>query len=189
MEPLRTAPGSLIAAAPDLLDPNFMHAVVLMVTHEEPGAMGLIINRPAGVTVDVLLPDHPVLSRQRFPVHQGGPVGRDTMQFVHRAPKRIPGGIELGNGLYLGGELDALAKYLEARPKEALRRVKLLVGYAGWGEDQLESELAGGSWLPAASRPEWIFEPEPEHVWRAVVRSIGSDAAGLENLPPDPSWN
>ncbi|MBI5361556.1 MAG: YqgE/AlgH family protein [Planctomycetes bacterium] len=189
MEPLRSAPGSLLAAAPDLLDPNFMHAVVLMVTHEEQGAMGLIVNRPSGVTVDVLLPDHPVLSTQRFPVHQGGPVGRDTLQFVHRVPKKIPGGIEIAGGLWLGGELDALAQYLAKKPKEARERVKLLVGYAGWGEDQLEGELAGGSWLPAAPRAEWIFDPDPQHVWRHVVRSLGDEAEGLEDLPPDVSWN
>jgi putative transcriptional regulator len=186
---LRSSPGSLLAAAPDLLDPNFMHSVVLMVTHESQGAMGLLINRPAGVTVDVLLPDHPLLSQQRFPVHQGGPVGHDTLQFVHRVPKKIPGGIELSSGLYLGGELDALAQYLAGRPKESRRNVKLLVGYAGWGEEQLESELAGGSWLPVRARAAWIFDPDPELLWRKVVRSLGKDAAGLEDLPPDVSWN
>lgn len=189
MDELRTPPGSLLAAAPDLLDPNFMHSVVLMVTHEEQGAMGLVINRPSGVTVDALLPDHPVLSQQRFPVHQGGPVGRDTLQFLHRSPKRIPGGIEISPGLYLGGEIDALARYLAARPDEARQRVKLIVGYAGWGADQLEGELAGGSWLPVATRADWIFDPDPEHVWRRVVRSLGPEAEGLGDLPPDVSWN
>lgn len=102
MEPLHCAPGSLIAASPDMLDPNFMHAVVLMVGHEAEGALGLVVNRAAGVTVDALLPEHPLLSQQRFPVHNGGPVGRDTLQFLHRVPRRIPGGVEVSEGLYLG---------------------------------------------------------------------------------------
>jgi len=189
MAELRCAPGSLIAASPDLLDPNFMHAVVLMVAHEEQAGMGFVINRAAGVTVDVLLPEHPVLSLQRFPVHQGGPVGRDTLQFLHRVPRRIPGGVEVAGGLYLGGEIDALASHLAARGQAALREVKLLVGYAGWGEGQLDQELEGGSWLPAPFRAEWVFAEDPGPVWRQVLRSLGGAGAGLEDLPPDVSWN
>lgn len=190
MEPLHCAPGSLIAASPDMLDPNFMHAVVLMVGHEAEGALGLVVNRAAGVTVDALLPEHPLLSQQRFPVHNGGPVGRDTLQFLHRVPRRIPGGVEVSEGLYLGGEIDALAQYLARRTRKlALREIKLLIGYAGWGAGQLDAELTGGSWLPVAARPEWIFDSQPDGVWRQVVRSLEPRAGGLADLPPDVSWN
>lgn len=182
-------PGSLLAAAPDMLDPNFMHTVVLVVQHSEEGAYGLVINRPATITLDVLLSDHPILSRQRFPVHAGGPVGLDTLQFLHRAPEQIPGGVELFPGLFLGGELDALARLLEADPEGASSRVRMLLGYSGWGAKQLEGELASGAWVPAALQPEWPFHPDGQRVWRAVLRSLGRLAQGLEDLPPDVSWN
>jgi putative transcriptional regulator len=182
-------PGSLLAAAPDLRDPNFMHTVVLVCMHSEEGAHGLVINRPSPLTVDKLLPEHARLAEQRFPVHAGGPVGLDTLQFLHRVPERIPGGVELAEGLHLGGELDALAELLDERGPAALSDVRLVLGYAGWAAAQLDGELREGSWLPAAARPEWIFSHEPQSVWRQVVRSIGRDAAGLEDLPPDVSWN
>jgi len=189
MMELRTEPGTLIAAAPDLLDPNFMHTVVLMCVHNEQGAHGLVINRPAPLSIDKLMPDHPLLASVRFAIHAGGPVGLDTLQFVHRAPEAIPGGFELASGVYLGGELDAVAQYVQERPGAALRDLRMILGYAGWGAGQLEAELAAGSWLPARMDPACVFDDEPTVVWRKVLRSLGREAHGLEDLPPDVAWN
>ena len=186
---LRTAPGSLLAASPDLLDPNFMHALVLMCQHTDEGAYGLVVNRPADVTVDALLPDHPVLGGELFPVFTGGPVGLDTLQFLHRAGETIPGGLPLDDGLWLGGDLDALASVISEDPSGARRHVRLIVGYAGWGAGQLDAELATGSWLPTALSTELVFEEDQQGVWRRAVRSIGGEADGLADLPPDVSWN
>ena len=189
MAELRTEPGTLIAAAPDMLDPNFMHSVVLMCQHNEHGAYGLTVNRPASITVNVLMPDHPVLAKQAFQVFAGGPVGLDTLQFVHRIPERIPDGLELGSGLYLGGDLEALAQCIADQGKAAESQVRLIIGYSGWGEGQLEAELATGCWLPAPLDLESLFEPDPQVSWRRVLRSLGRDTAGLVDLPPDVSWN
>jgi putative transcriptional regulator len=189
MKRLMTEPGSLLAAAPDMLDPNFMHTVVLMCRHAEDGAYGLVINRPAAVTLDVLAPSHPLLKDQRFPIHTGGPVGLDTLQFLHRAGDRIPGGVEIATDLFLGGDVDALATFLKKEGPKARRQVRLLVGYSGWGAGQLENELASGSWLPAPLREDWIFAPDARSTWREVLRSLGGEASGLVDLPPDPSWN
>jgi putative transcriptional regulator len=185
---LRTAPGTILAASPELLDPNFMHSVVLMCQHADEGAYGLVVNRPAEVTVDELLPDHPVLGRHAFPVFAGGPVGLDTLQFLHRAGDEIPGGLELQNGLWLGGDLDALAGLIAQDRDRARHTVRLLVGYAGWGAGQLDAELATGSWLPASLSIDLVFEEDRQGTWRRAVRSIG-DAAWLADLPPDVSWN
>jgi putative transcriptional regulator len=184
---LRTDTGTLLAAAPALLDPNFMHAVVLMCQHTDEGAYGLVVNRRADVTVDALLPDHEVLGSAPFPVHIGGPVGRDTLQFVHRIPERIPGGVLLAAGLYLGGELDAMARVVAEDGPEATRYLRLVVGYSGWGRGQLDAELASGSWLPAPLVPDVAFGEDQQATWRRVVRSVGE--RGMEYLPPDPSWN
>jgi putative transcriptional regulator len=189
VKPLVTVPGSVLAAAPDMLDPNFMHAVVLMCRHSEEGAFGFVINRPASVTLDVLAPSHPLLKHRRFPIFTGGPVGLDTLQFLHRAGNEIPGGAEIETGLWLGGEIDALAAYLEANPETAPKNVRLLVGYSGWGAGQLEGELASGSWLPAPLETDWVFGGDGQTTWRSVLKSLGGRASGLADLPPDPSWN
>ncbi|MCY2961302.1 MAG: YqgE/AlgH family protein [Planctomycetota bacterium] len=189
MKALRTVPGSLLAAAPSLRDENFMHTVVLMCAHGDEGAHGLVINRPSPITIDKLMPAHALLARQHNVVHAGGPVGLDTLQFVHRVPGRIAGGVELSSGIHLGGDIDQLAQFLEERGESAAEDVRLILGYAGWGAGQLEEELAGGSWIPVSLQPEWVFAPDSQGVWRQVVRSLGGAAAGLEDLPPDVSWN
>lgn len=186
---LSTEPGSVVAAAPDMRDPNFMHAVVLMCQHTSEGAYGLVINRPATLTVNLLLPDHPVLSNEKIQVFTGGPVGLDTLQFLHCVPEAIPGGLDLGRGVWLGGELEGLASYIAERGVDAEKHLRLIVGYSGWGAGQLEGELASGAWIPAPLDRAWIFETDPEVMWRRVLRSLGRHAAGLEDLPPDVSWN
>jgi len=187
---MRTEPGTLLAAAPDMVDGNFTHTVVLMCAHNEQGAHGLVINRPAPLTIQKLLRMHELLGTSKFPVHAGGPVGLDTLQIVHRVPGEIPGGYELGDGVYLGGEFEALARYLVERDEDdALSDVRMILGYAGWGEGQLELELASGSWLPARMDPDWVFDSAPESVWRKVLLALGPHAADLKDLPPDVTWN
>ena len=77
-------PGSLLLAAPSMLDPNFMHSLVVLCDHDEAGAYGLVVNRPTGIALGKLLTDHPLAEDLHLPVHEGGPVGRDRLQFLHR---------------------------------------------------------------------------------------------------------
>ncbi len=184
-----TSPGTLLLSVPQMLDPNFMHSVIMICEHTADGAYGLVVNRPAKVTVSELLPDHPQLSAATFPVFMGGPVGSDTLQFLHRVPKAIPGGHELERGLYIGGEVDALSEYI-ADDGEALDNVRLFVGYSGWMGGQLDMELRTGSWVPLPPSTEIVFRTgNPETTWRHAMRSLGEGGAGLSSLPPDISWN
>jgi len=189
MNQMRVATGGLLAAAPDMLDENFMHTVVLMTAHGDEGAHGLVMNRPTPLTIDKLMPSHPILSRLSFPVHAGGPVGLDILQLVHRAPHRVPGSVELAAGVWLGGDLDAVARWMEECPEEAARDLRVVLGHSGWSAGQLEGELAQGAWLPAKPDPEALFGGEPIVIWRRVLRSLGDHASGLSDMPPDVSWN
>ena len=189
-EDLRVQPGTLLAAWPDLRDPNFMHSVVVMVQHSAEGAYGLVTNRLTDFTLRDLFPEHPILKESAFPVHLGGPVDHTTLQIVHRVPDHVPGGVGLDGRLWLGGDLPALGRFLlESEPQEAARSVRVFVGYSGWGAGQLDSELSLGSWIPAAPSLDAIFGEPGEPTWRRVVRSIGDEGGELENLPPDVSWN
>lgn len=186
---LRVEAGTLLAAYPDMLDPNFMHSVVLICQHDGQGAHGVVVNRRTDLTAAELFPDHHTLGGSEFPVHLGGPVEQTSLQFVHVVPERIPGGVSIDGRLWLGGELDALGEHLVGQPAQALREVRLFLGYSGWGRGQLEGELGTGSWLPAPPSLEAVFGEGGETVWRRVVRSIGKGGAGLQAQPPDVSWN
>ena len=186
---LQVSPGTLLAAWPDMLDPNFMHGIVVMCQHSDEGAYGLVVNRETSLTLADLLPEHPLLGGSDFPVHLGGPVDHSSMQFLHRVPGVITGGVELTPSLWLGGELDALAEYVVTSSEEARRNVRVFLGYSGWGAGQLEGELETGSWLPAPGDLETVFGPADEDQWKRVVRSVRPEGDGLENLPPDVNWN
>ncbi len=179
----------MLAAWPDLLDPNFMHSVVLVCQHSEQGAYGLVTNHGTELKLSDLLPEHRLLRECGFPVHLGGPVDHTTMQFVHIVPDEIPGGVSIDGRLWLGGDLDALARFVLENDERARRSLRIFLGYSGWGAGQLEVELGVGSWIPAPPMLEAIFEGEGEPTWRKVVRSVGKTGADLENLPPDVSWN
>lgn len=186
---LHVESGTLLAAWPDLMDPNFMHSVVVVCQHSSEGAYGLVTNRKTELKVLDLLPDHAVLGSCALPVHLGGPVEQQTLQFLHSVPKEIPGGLCIDGQLWLGGELEALGRFAAKDFERATRSVRLFVGYSGWGAGQLEEELDRGSWLPAPPSPAFIFEGDGEATWRQVVRSIEGVGDELGDLPPDLSWN
>jgi len=185
---LRVTAGTVLAASPELPDSSFSHSAVLMCEHTEEGAFGLVFNRLAGLSVRQLFPEHPLLHSCTLPVYQGGPVGMDTAQFLHRRPDLIPGGEELASGVFLGGDFDALSSLLLAEPVSVSKDVRLLIGYSGWGPGQLDDELRGGSWLPAILSPDVLFGEGEESSWRTVIRSI-EGLGGLSHQPPDSSWN
>ncbi len=190
MEPeLFVAQGTLLAASPDMLDPNFMHTVVLICQHTAEGAYGLVVNRPSGQLTAKVLADHPLWSQADAELFFGGPVQLNQLQLLHSAGERLPGGVEILRDVFVGGDLDLAARWWLDVPSAARAGMRLIVGYSGWGAGQLESELTRGSWIPAPGASELIFMQEPRSIWRAVLRSLGEDAKGLEDLPPDPQWN
>ncbi|HVS18299.1 MAG TPA: YqgE/AlgH family protein, partial [Planctomycetota bacterium] len=153
------------------------------------GAYGLVLNRVSPHTTDSVIDDSLALGRAKVPISLGGPVGLDTMQIVHRAPEHVDGGVEVCDGLYLGGEFESLGRYVEADPESFRRHVRLFLGYAGWGAGQLEAELTLGTWLPVPPDVPAVFESDPTRLWRHVVRRLGASTEGFDHQPPDPSWN
>lgn len=160
---------------PQLGDPNFHRSVVLMVEHGEGGAMGLVINRAAPLTLkDVAEGQSFSLSpaRDHQPVFMGGPV-EPQRGFVIHDSKEIDERHELLPGLYLSVTLDALGPLLSG----AAHRVRFCLGYAGWGPNQLEQEIAQGAWLYAEADPEHALATDPKQVWDSVLRGMGVDPA------------
>lgn len=102
--------GHVLLAEPALTgDVSFSRAVILIAAHNPKGSVGFILNKPLTYTLDELIEDinHP------FPVFNGGPVEQDNIYFIHTAPEVISGSIEISNGIYWGGDFNALLEALE----------------------------------------------------------------------------
>ncbi len=177
--------GHLLIAAPELLDPNFVRSVVLMVQHNEQGALGLILNRPTSKELRQLWADvgeEPC--HADGPVYLGGPVPGPIMS-LHAVPDL--------------GELEVLAGVFFAARKEHLDQLVLLtelpckvfVGHAGWGPGQLEGELKLGGWLTVPATVHDVFH-DGDDLWSRLVkrgRKPLPEILDIKRVPPDPRVN
>ena len=177
--------GQLIIAAPTLVDPNFARAVVLIAEHTEEGAMGLVLNRPAGTMVEEAVPDLAWLSESEEHVWVGGPVAETAVIVLAEwEDPSLAGAIVDGDLGFVGADAD--------QPEQldgAIRRARVFAGHAGWGPGQLEEEIAEEAWIVEPPLREEIFTDDPDALWAAVLRRKGSRYALLSTMPPDPSLN
>ncbi|GAB3224780.1 YqgE/AlgH family protein [Kineococcus gypseus] len=184
--------GRLLLATPSLTDPNFHRAVVLVLNHDEDGALGVVVNRPMEVDVDAVLPGWQAFATAPGKLFQGGPVALDSALGLVAVPgdrpdpagvRRVFGSVGLGSvGLV---DLDTPPEAVV----EELAGLRIFAGYAGWGAGQLEGEIAEDAWfvLPAEARD--AFSDTPERLWADVLRRQGGDLALVASFPADASMN
>jgi len=174
--------GRLLVAMPGIGDPRFEHAVILVCAHEPDHAMGLRLDRPApGVNLRAVLTkletEAPQGAADRA-VLVGGPVERERGFVLHTDDWIAPDAtMPFGEGLAMTATREALAAMVD--PETGPRRSVLLLGYAGWGEGQLEEELGENVWLTADADPDLIFDPDYPAKWSRALAGLGIDPAQL----------
>ncbi len=176
VEEAALAPGLLIAM-PQLNDPNFSRAVVLMIEHNDEGSFGLVINQPSPIKARELLESLEMswAGDDGAVVWTGGPVSQTTGWVLHE-PVTALDALEVGGGtttIAPGVALSTSPERLRSLAARPPRRLRLLLGYSGWGAGQLASEMAAGSWLHADVDARLIFDLDPDEMWHAAVRSLG----------------
>jgi putative transcriptional regulator len=156
--------GSFLIARPVLKDPNFVETVILVLNHDEDGAMGLIVNR---LLEGKELP---------FPVFRGGPCPAPGFFMLHghadwvasaADASEAPAKKEVAPGIFVGDESCAERANTEA-VEEGLR-LRIFRGYAGWGPGQLENELASGAWGLVPASGDVLFETPVEDLWDRLI--------------------
>jgi putative transcriptional regulator len=174
------APG-LLLAMPQLADPNFSRAVVLMIEHGDQGSFGLVINHPSPIKASELLDSLEMSWRgeDSAVVWAGGPVSPSTGWVLHEpvgvAEAGQAGTIEITSTISLSTSPDRLRAIAQSPP----RNVRLLLGYSGWGPGQLAQEMARGAWLHTAADPSLVFETPADDMWSSAMRSLGLDPRSL----------
>ena len=174
--------GTLLISNGSLFDPNFRQTVVVVADHSEEGALGVVLNRPAAVTVADAVPVLAPLVPAGENVFIGGPVQTNAVVVVAESLDPVLIDIPIVDSIgLLSREIDD--------DTTAIRRTRVFAGYSGWGPGQLEAELSRDDWILEPALPEDIFTDDAEHLWSRVLKRKGGEHALLATMPFDPSSN
>jgi len=180
--------GRLLVATPPLEDPNFDRTVVFVLEHHDDGAIGVVINRPSIEALDEPLDRWIELQSTPSSIFAGGPVEPNAL--IALAATHDPLDVSDENLSPITGRIasaDLTADPALVAPEVA--GVRVFRGYAGWGPGQLEDEIDAGAWLVLDSEPDDIFSPEPDELWRTVLRRQPGRLAWLADAPDDLAAN
>lgn len=178
-------PGTLLVAAPSLVDPNFRRTVVYIIDHRREGTLGVVLNRPSEVAVHDVLPAWgPHVSRPRA-VFVGGPVEQKTALCL--------GALRTGeNAATLTGVIGVRGPValvdLDADPEPLvpkLRGLRVFAGYAGWESQQLAGEIERKDWIVVPALPDDVLSPPTVDLWGRVLRRQGMPTALMATHPGD----
>jgi putative transcriptional regulator len=182
--------GQLLIAMPVMGDPRFERSVIYMCAHSSEGAMGIMVNRPAGsidfpellVQLDIIkegdeikLPE----TAESMKVLKGGPVDTGSGFVLHSSDFYIENAtLRIDDGICLTATVDILKAIAKGSgPKHAI----LALGYAGWAPGQLENEIQGNGWLHCDADQDLIFGGDVEEKYARALRKIGIDPGMLSN--------
>lgn len=174
-----TLAGSLLLAHPVLRDPNFRRTVILMSAHNDDGAMGVVLNRPAGKVLSDLDEAFTLTELAKVPVYRGGPVQDEQVILVAWQPQ--PDGFRLHFGLD-----PEKAEQLAQEPGMHLRA---FLGYAGWSAGQLEGEMKRQTWVVAPAPADLLQHAPDENLWSVVLSELDERWKLLANEPEDTTLN
>ncbi len=172
----------LLLAMPNMADERFDRKVICLCSHDESGAMGLVINE----CTDII--DFPDLLEQlsietlnetpEIAIHSGGPVEPGRGFVLHSADFVQDSTLIVSETLALTATVDILRSMAEGKgPQHSL----LALGYAGWGPDQLEHEIRENCWLTAEADHEIIFNTDHEQKWPRAMAKLGINISMLSS--------
>jgi putative transcriptional regulator len=152
----RLRAGTFLVARHEVLkDPNFQGTVILLCAHEKDGDYGLVLNRVSHMPLDEVFESLPPELRGPREVHLGGPVEQDKIQIIDWSGEPAPESQKIAGKLAMGGHWnfnwqpedgvpdEPPGKRFHQAPADSYR---IFLGYSGWGQGQLESEIEIGAW-------------------------------------------
>ena len=182
--------GQMLIAMPAMLDERFARTLIYVCAHSTEGAMGIVVNRPAGsITFPELLVQLEVIpasERIQLPtrvegvkVLKGGPVETGRGFVLHSADFFIENStLPIDEGICLTATLDILKAIARGDgPKSAI----LALGYAGWAPGQLENEMQQNGWLHCAADLDLIFGTDTEIKYEQALKKLGIDLGMLSS--------
>jgi putative transcriptional regulator len=168
--------GRLLIASPSMREPIFYRTVVLIVLHNEHGALGIIINQPfeersiASLLEGIGKSDPSVEGKVR--IFAGGPMEPAIGFVVHSADYHRPETLDIDGRIAMTSSPGVLRDIGHNKgPKKNL----IAFGYTGWGPGQLEVELARHDWFTLPEDPKLIFDDDRKRVWVDAMARLGRE--------------
>lgn len=188
--------GSFLISDANLSDPNFHRSVVLMISHDEEGAFGLVINRRLDATLSDAIPEFEDTEAGALPIHEGGPVQRDYLFVIHSgfpSEVRSEHAIDPIEHVTFEPAFRAISHYLR-EPWAAMEPnqrppIRLYAGYSGWEAGQLEEELELGAWIVRPGAAKHVFSDDPDEGWREALGELGGIHRIVAETGYKPSMN
>ena len=179
--------GSLLVSAPFLKDYHFARSVVLVVEHNDEGSMGIVMNKNFSnlMTLNELVPE--LASIPPIPLYKGGPVGRDTLFYLHTF-SYLKDALPLGNGLYVNGDFEQMKRYILAGG-EIQGMVRFFMGYAGWQRGQLTQEIEANTWMVSNDSQVDLLNMYLRDLWKESLCDMGGKYAVWSRYPQYPIMN
>ena len=167
--------GRLLLAMPGIGDPRFDHAVIAICAHDELGAIGLGIGHVLeGIRLHKLLSQLDIEPGSVIdaPVHFGGPVEPSRGFVLHSLDWGGEGTLQASNRWALTGTMDVLKAIAGGRGPS---RWLVALGYAGWGDGQLDEEMHRHGWHVVDSDDDLVFDVSAEERWTRAFHGDGID--------------
>jgi len=180
--------GHFLIAMPALTDPYFSKSVTFICTHNQDGAMGVVINRPTDITYDTLFEKINVellnIAVAHTPVLYGGPVQPERGFVLHQPAGDWDSTITIAENTALTTSKDILEAVAIGKGPE---RMLLTLGYAGWTPGQLEQEIAQNAWLSVQAKDvtvlnKILYETHNDEKLNATLALLGVDPAMLSDV-------
>jgi putative transcriptional regulator len=177
--------GRILVAEPFLNDIYFKRSIVYLTEHNNEGSIGFVLNKPVNLQISEVINDFPEFECD---ISIGGPVSTNTVHYIHTLGEIIPNSVNVGEGIYWGGDFDTLKQLIK---EKALikKQVRFFLGYSGWVPKQLDDELAQNSWLVSAMDATTIMNGNMNEIWQQVLNNLGGRYRMWINSPENPNLN
>jgi len=182
---LKAKKGRLLISEPSLNDSIFFKSVVLLTHHNDEESIGLILNQPTKINLNEILNNIPLSD---FPVYIGGPLAKHSLHFIHTLGDLILNSKKITDDIYFGGDFDTVIQLMKNK-KITKNEIRFFVGYSGWGEDQLNTEIREDSWIVESSKDDLCMNYSTPKLWSDIMKTKKSDYAIWANMPKDPNLN
>ncbi len=168
--------GRILIAMPTMSDPRFKKTIILLCTHNEEGAMGIVLNKNMeaftfGSLLEQLEIQHDS-NLEKTRVHFGGPVDAERGFILHSTDTVQENSTVIGEGIALTATLDMLERMATGEGPDSSF---IALGYAGWGPGQLEAEIQENGWLIVDADPDLVFSDQLTGKWQAAIDKLGFD--------------